>query len=47
VRVQIYTNDQEQPTYLEVLEMRIRAREISTNENGQQKNLPSTRRSGR
>jgi hypothetical protein len=37
LRVQIYTNDREQPIDLEVLEMRTRAREISTNENGQQK----------
>jgi hypothetical protein len=37
VRVQIYTNAREQPIDLEVQEMRTRAREISTNENGQQK----------
>jgi len=37
VRVQIYTNDREQPIDLEVPEMRTRVREISTNENGQQK----------
>jgi|SRR4051794_19720467 hypothetical protein len=35
VRVQIYTNDREQPIDLEVLEMRTQAREIFTNENGQ------------
>ncbi|CAA9460528.1 MAG: hypothetical protein AVDCRST_MAG14-2361 [uncultured Rubrobacteraceae bacterium] len=35
MRVQIYTNDREQPIDLEVLEMRTQAREINTNENGQ------------
>src|SRR3954451_21723992 len=35
MRVQIYTNDREQPIDLEVLEMRTQAREITTNENGQ------------
>ena len=35
MRVQIYTNDREQPIDLEVLEMRGQAREITTNENGQ------------
>ena len=35
LRVQIYTNDREQPIDLEVLEMRTQAREIFTNENGQ------------
>ena len=35
VRVQIYTNDREQPIDLEVLQMRTQAREIITNENGQ------------
>jgi len=35
MRVQIYTNDREQPIDLEVLEMRSQAREITTNENGQ------------
>ena len=35
MRVQIYTNDREQPIDLEVLEMRTQAREIITNENGQ------------
>jgi hypothetical protein len=35
IRVQIYTNDREQPIDLEVLEMRTQAREITTNENGQ------------
>ena len=34
MRVQIYTNDREQPIDLEVLEMRTQAREIITNENG-------------
>jgi hypothetical protein len=37
MRVQIYTTDREQPIDLEVLEMRTRAREINTNENGQQR----------
>ena len=37
MRVQIYTNDREQPIDLEVLEMRTQAREITTSENGQQK----------
>lgn len=36
-RVQIYTNDREQPIHLEVLEMRTQAREIITSENGQQR----------
>jgi hypothetical protein len=40
MRVQIYTNDREQPIDLEVLEMRTQAREITTNGNGQQK-VPS------
>jgi hypothetical protein len=35
IRVQIYTNDREQPIDLEVLEMRTQAREIITNGNGQ------------
>ncbi len=35
MRVQIYTNDREQPIDLEVLEMHTQAREITTNENGQ------------
>src|SRR5215204_7050186 len=35
MRLQIYTNDREQPIDLEVLEMRTQAREIITNENGQ------------
>ena len=35
MRVQIYTNDREQPIDLEVLEMRTQVREITTNENGQ------------
>ena len=34
VRVQIYTNDREQPIDLEVQQMRTQAREIITNENG-------------
>jgi hypothetical protein len=37
MRVQIYTNDREQPIDLEVLEMRTQAREITTNENGQRR----------
>ena len=37
MRVQIYTNDREQPIDLEVLEMRSQAKEITTNENGQQR----------
>jgi hypothetical protein len=37
IRVQIYTNDREQPIDLEVLEMRSQAREITTNENEQQR----------
>ncbi|CAA9443182.1 MAG: hypothetical protein AVDCRST_MAG78-2638 [uncultured Rubrobacteraceae bacterium] len=37
MRVQIYTNDREQPIDLEVLEMHTKTREISTNENGQQR----------
>ncbi len=37
MRVQIYTNDREQPIDLEVLEMRTQTREITTNENGQQR----------
>jgi hypothetical protein len=44
MRVQIYTNDREQPIDLEVLEIRTQAREITTremntNENGQQGGL--------
>ncbi len=39
MRVQIYTNDREQPIDLEVLEMRTKAREINTNENDQQRDL--------
>jgi hypothetical protein len=35
MRVQIYTNDREQPIDLEVLEMHTQAKEITTNENGQ------------
>ena len=37
MRVQIYTNDREQPIDLEVLEMHTKAREINTNDNRQQK----------
>jgi hypothetical protein len=37
MRVQIYTNDREQPIDLEVLEMHPQAREINTNENGQRR----------
>ena len=36
MRVQVYTNDREQPIDLEVPEMRTKARKISTNENGQE-----------
>ena len=43
MRVQIYTNDREQPIDLEVLEMRTQAREIITNENGQHRGPSSTR----
>ncbi len=35
MRVQIYTNDREQPIDLEVVEMRTQAKEILTNGNGQ------------
>jgi len=35
MRVQIYTNDREQPIDLEVLEMHTQVREISTDGNGQ------------
>jgi hypothetical protein len=35
MRVQIYTNDRDQPIDLEVLEVHTQAREISTNDNGQ------------
>ena len=35
MRVQIYTNDREQPIGLEVLEMHTKVRGINTNENGQ------------
>jgi hypothetical protein len=37
VRVQIYTNDREQPIDLEVLKMHTKVRGINTNENGQQR----------
>src|SRR3712207_2928692 len=37
VRVQIYTNDREQPIDLEVLEMHAKVRGINTNDNGQQR----------
>jgi hypothetical protein len=39
MRVQIYTNDRDQPIDLEVLEMHTQAREISTNDNGQERGL--------
>jgi hypothetical protein len=35
MRIQIYTNDREQPIDLEVLEMHTQVKEITTNENGQ------------
>ena len=41
MRVQIYTNDREQPIDLEVLEMHTQVREITTNENGQQHSRPA------
>ncbi len=37
MRVQIYTNDREQPIDLEVLEMRSKPRGINTNGDGQKK----------
>jgi hypothetical protein len=37
VRVQIYTNDREQPIDLEVLEMHTKVRGINTNDDGQQR----------
>jgi len=37
MRIQIYTNDREQPIDLEVLEMRTKAREINANGDGQQR----------
>jgi hypothetical protein len=37
MRVQIYTNDREQPIDLEVLEMHTKVRGITTNENEQQR----------
>lgn len=37
MRVQIYTNDREQPIGLEVLEMHTKVRGIDKNENGQQR----------
>ena len=37
MRVQIYTNDREQPIDLEVLELHTQVREINTNENGQRR----------
>ena len=39
MRVQIYTNDREQPIDLEVLEMHTQVREINTKENGQHRGL--------
>ena len=41
MRVQIYTNDREQPIDLEVLEMHTQAKEITTNENGQHSRGPA------
>jgi len=41
MRLQIYTNDREQPIDLEVVEMRTQAREIVPNGNGQQHRGPS------
>jgi hypothetical protein len=40
MRVQIYTNDREQPIDLEVLEMRTKAREINANGDSHQRELP-------
>ena len=37
MRVQIYTNDREQPIDLEVLEMHTKVKGINTNDNGQQR----------
>lgn len=37
MRVQLYTNDREQPIGLKVLEMHTKLRGINTNENGQQR----------
>ena len=37
MRVQIYTNDREQPIDLKVLEMHTKVRGITTSENGQQR----------
>ena len=37
MRVQIYTNDREQPIDIEVLEMHTKVRGINTNEDGQQR----------
>ena len=37
MRIQIYTNDREQPIDLEVLEMHTKVRGINTNENEQQR----------
>lgn len=37
MRVQIYTNDREQPIDLEVLKMHTKVRGINTNENGRQR----------
>jgi phosphoketolase len=37
MRVQIYTNDRPQPIDLEIVELRTRAREITTNGTGQQR----------
>jgi hypothetical protein len=47
MRVQIYTNEREQPIVLEVLEIRTQAREITTNENGHQQRGASVDRTVR
>ena len=40
IRVQIYTNDREQPIDLTVKEMRAKAREIHTNDQANDRELP-------
>jgi hypothetical protein len=40
IRVQIYTNDREQPIDLTVKDMRAKAREIHTNDQGNERELP-------
>lgn len=40
IRVQIYTNDREQPIDLTVKEMRAKAREIHTNDHANDRELP-------